>query len=154
MLCRKLDSTGSFGLSSLFHVTNVAEVRANCCLLFTCTFLRTGQHVNGEEPCVNQEVIEHFGGVSKTANVLIGFPNRQVCRWAVKIIPQLARFVIEDELQKASLSTMPAFIKGYRFSCESNYKRKINMVEPNLKKPLKRCAKHIRGRKQWLVHWE
>ena len=39
------------------------------------------------------DVIEHFGGVSKTASVL-GISHPAVCRWA-DVIPQKQAFVIE-----------------------------------------------------------
>ncbi|HHX4653545.1 TPA: Cro/CI family transcriptional regulator, partial [Klebsiella pneumoniae] len=39
------------------------------------------------------EVIEHFGGVSKTASVL-GISHPAVCRWG-EVIPQKQAFVIE-----------------------------------------------------------
>ncbi|MEB7622506.1 MULTISPECIES: Cro/CI family transcriptional regulator [Enterobacter] len=39
------------------------------------------------------EVIEHFGGVSKTACVL-GISHPAVCRWG-EVIPQKQAFVIE-----------------------------------------------------------
>jgi DNA-binding transcriptional regulator YdaS (Cro superfamily) len=39
------------------------------------------------------EVIEHFGGVAKTANVL-GISHPAVCRWG-EIIPEKQAFVIE-----------------------------------------------------------
>ena len=39
------------------------------------------------------EVIEHFGGVSKTASVL-GISPPAVCRWG-EVIPQKQAFVIE-----------------------------------------------------------
>lgn len=39
------------------------------------------------------EVIEHFGGVSKTASIL-GISHPAVCRWG-DVIPQKQAFVIE-----------------------------------------------------------
>ena len=39
------------------------------------------------------EVIEYFGGVSKTASVL-GISHTAVCRWS-EVIPQKQAFVIE-----------------------------------------------------------
>lgn len=39
------------------------------------------------------EVVEHFGGISKTANAL-GISHPAVCRWG-EIIPEKQAFVIE-----------------------------------------------------------
>ena len=39
------------------------------------------------------EVIEHFGGVSKTA-IVLGISQPAVCRWG-EVIPQKQAFVIE-----------------------------------------------------------
>ncbi|EGT5722647.1 hypothetical protein FZI38_02720 [Cronobacter sakazakii] len=40
-----------------------------------------------------KEVVEHFGGISKTANAL-GISHPAVCRWG-EIIPEKQAFVIE-----------------------------------------------------------
>ncbi|WP_075204104.1 Cro/CI family transcriptional regulator, partial [Citrobacter freundii] len=50
------------------------------------------------------DVIEHFGGVSKTASVL-GISHPAVCRWG-DVIPQKQAFVIE-RITKGKLDLDP-----------------------------------------------
>jgi hypothetical protein len=49
------------------------------------------QHIGGIMH--KTEVVEHFGGISKTANAL-GISHPAVCRWG-EIIPEKQAFVIE-----------------------------------------------------------
>ncbi len=60
------------------------------------------------------EVIEHFGGVSKTASVL-GISHPAVCRW-VKSSPKTSIRHRTNYERQAEVRRQP-LPKGYRFSC-------------------------------------
>lgn len=92
------------------------------------------------------DVIEHFGGVSKTASVL-GISHPAVCRWGDVILR--SKLLLSNVSLKASLNTMPAFTKSLQTQqLKHNYQRKNKMVEQTLKEVVKAMCKAYPGGRQ------